>query len=356
MHSSRTHDSETCAALISSRESPSQVAKAVQALQSAQVPTIDVLVNGNADLAAAVADLLKATGLGSSKHLRVWALRLGDKAHALNEYLHHIWPGLQPVLFVDGYVKVRPDAPLLLRRALDASPDALAAAAMPTAGPGSAALARAMRADGGLHGNLFLVSAPAAAALKDQGFRLPLGLYRTDATLGAALSFNLAPARHPWEPLRRIVLVEGATWDIDQQPWWQWQNWRTRWRRLQRQAQGMLENRAVRNLFAERGLSVASLPHDVRGLIEGWRQADGESFNNLLRRPGVRGAWQRLNRACDWTTAQASPCCLLDLRSIDPPHTDSMEVQRRTNATRELDTLSRIDLQSPQRVHRDEAS
>lgn len=305
----------TSAVVISSREQPAQVIEALNSLcvEPSPVELVDVVVNGNVALAESLAVLMLRRGKSSCR-VRLWRLAFGDKAHALNEYIHRIWPGRGPVLFVDGYVRVRPDSALLLQRAIHESAGALAAAAVPSAGPGAAKLAAAMRTEGGLHGNLFLLSEQATQGLRTCEFKLPLGLYRTDSTLGAALSFNLDPSKNSWDSKRRIVLVEGATWDIDQAPMWHLTEMRGRWKRLRRQAQGVLENCAVRDLFAVHRQPIRALPANAQALVAGWRQSDPESFETTLRKFHVRKAWRDLNLPRDWSLAQVEPVCLLDLQ------------------------------------------
>lgn len=275
--------------------------------------TIDLLVNGNPALADAMRSawpsLVESAPMGT--RLRLWSILLGDKAHALNEYLHRIWPTGSAALIVDGYVRVHTDTLALLAAALDASPDALAATGVPGSGRSAGRLRTQMLAEGGLHGNCFLLGEAALQALRDMAFRLPLGLYRTDSTLGAALSFGLDPARHDWQPLRFIRIEPNARWDVDAKPWWRPSELRAHWRRRQRQAAGALENRAVRYLYAERRLPPASLPGTVADLVLGWQSNHAEACAALLRsNPGTRAAWPRITAPRDWSAAQHQPSLL----------------------------------------------
>ena len=310
--------SETAAVVIASRETAHTLLATLDALQRALQPPalIDVVVNGNPALASQLLTLLRSRQLlqrSTSSALRLWTLALGDKAHSMNEYLHRIWPGHAPAYFVDGYVRVRADAPALLAQALAADPGALAAAGVPGSGRTAAAMRAQMRDEGGLHGNFFLLGVPALKALRAMDFRLPVGLYRTDATLGAALSFGLDPSKNGWEPLRFIHVEDRARWDVDAEPWWRLSEIRTRWRRRQRQAQGALENRAVRNLYAERRSAVASLPATVRDLVLGWQAADTADCEALLgTRRQIRRAFELMVVPRDGASAQHPPELLFD--------------------------------------------
>ena len=310
--------SRPVAVVIASRETAQTLLATLDALQCALQPPslIDVIVNGNPALASQMLPLLRSrqpVQLAASSALRLWTLALGDKANVMNEYLHRIWPGHAPAYFVDGYVRVRADAPALLAQALAADPGALAATGVPGSGRTAAAMRAQMREEGGLHGNFFLLGMPALEALRTMNFRLPVGLYRTDATLGAALSFGLDPSKNGWEPLRFIRVEEQARWNVDAKPWWRLSEIRTRLRRRQRQAQGALENRAVRNLYAERRSAVASLPATVRDLVLGWLAAEAADCHALLGTCWqIRRAFDLMLLSQDGALAEHTPELLFD--------------------------------------------
>ena len=213
--------SKTAAVVIASRETAHTLLATLDALQRAiQAPTlIDVVVNGNPALASQLLTLLRSRQLlqrSTSSALRLWTLALGDKAHSMNEYLHRIWPGHAPAYFVDGYVRVRADAPALLAQALAADPGALAAAGVPGSGRTAAAMRAQMRDEGGLHGNFFLLGVPALKALRAMDFRLPVGLYRTDATpdpiFSSVIELDLSTVKPslagPARPQDRVLLED----------------------------------------------------------------------------------------------------------------------------------------------------
>ena len=305
--------SETAAVVIASRESAATLLATLAALQGAdQAPAlIDLVVNGNHSLASQMLAVLPSRPAPLNwalPRLRLWSLPLGDKAHAMNEYLHRIWPGNAPAFFVDGYVRVRAEAPALLAQALATAPGVLAATGVPGSGRTAASMRAQMRTEGGLHGNFFVLGVPALKALRALKFRLPLGLYRTDATLGAALSFGLDPSKNGWDPLRHIRVEDRARWDVEAKPWWQLAEMKAQWRRRQRQAQGRLENRSVRNLYAERRSPISVLPSTARDLVLGWQAAERADFLAMLASSQqVRRAFDRLLMTRDWTSARSAP-------------------------------------------------
>jgi len=297
-----------CVAIFTSREAPDVLLNSVRAaLSAAAHPTcIDVLVNGNRVLADHLCPLLVGlTPLGTSS-LRLWFLPLGDKAATFNRYVHEIWPGSALAFFVDGYVRVRPDAFSRISEALHSHPAALAASGVPNTDFINRALRQQMLREGGMHGNLYALSRDTLERMRAIGYRLPLGIYRTDPTLAAALSFNLDPSQFDWQLKERIATVEGASWDIDRQPWWFPSELRGRWLRRARQAQGVLENRAVRHHFAQQRRSPAALPETAAELVSSWAADDPKSFEAAMRRRGLRAAWQSLKRGRDWSARHHS--------------------------------------------------
>ncbi|MGE3849333.1 MAG: hypothetical protein AB7I01_20815 [Gammaproteobacteria bacterium] len=292
-------------AVTTSRESQGDLLACLAALRAARgaAPVVvDLLVNGNPALATAMASVLGPQGEPDFQ-VRVWQIDFGDKAHALNEYLHAIAPSGCHAFFVDGYVRVRPDALRLLVDALAAHPGTLAVTGVPSMGRSAAALRAQMLREGGIHGNLHLLAAPTMRRLRAAGIRLPLGLYRVDGTLGAMLAFDLDPARNAWEP-RRVYVHADATWDLPAPVGLHAGAWRVQWKRRLRQAQGDLENAAVRDHMAVRKLAPAGLPATVDALVMDWCARHPAAARALMLRNPLRAwAWHRLRQPRDFTAA-----------------------------------------------------
>lgn len=295
------------------RESMTQALQCLAAIHAAAHGplVVDLIVNGRHALAEALNKVLPhELPLKSECTLRLWSIQVADKANAWNEYVHKLWAGNGPAFFVDGYVRVRRDALEQLAGQLARTPSALAAAAVPTQGRSASQLRAAMVQGGGLHGNLFVLSERALLGLRARAFRLPLGLYRVDAALGAALSFGLDPATQEWQPQSRISVVTDASWDAPRTFWWRWGDLKSAVRRRLRQAQGVLENQAVRNRFAVLRQPIGSLPATVFELVAQWKTDHAGEYRRLvLRRPSVAMAWRRLQRQRDraWLPASLEP-------------------------------------------------
>jgi hypothetical protein len=277
-------------AVTASRETAAVLERTLIALAAARpsVDRVDVLVNGNLELARQIAQ--RIADFDSSHQTPAWAVwhhPLPHKANALNHYFHDIWPGGSSY-FIDGYVRVKPDALGHLLATLACRQQAHAAAAVPSVGRSAAAMASAMQREGGFRGNLLALRATSMARLKADGFKLPVGMYRVDSTLGAVLAFNFDPSAFSWGPMRYVAVDARATWDIDLSPWWLPSTLRAHLLRRIRQAQGQVENWAVRHWLALEKRKPRELQADVHELIVAWRARDREGYQQRLRRQSLR--------------------------------------------------------------------
>jgi hypothetical protein len=234
---------------------------------------------------------------------------MGDKSHTWNDYLYRIWPG-GLTFFIDGYAEVRPDALALIAEAMVQRPAALAASGVPTSGRSAVAIRKLMLEQAGIHGNLYALCASAITGLRDCGFRLPLGLYRTDPLVGAILKFSLDPSKFGWDP-SRLVVQPDATWDVHGTPWWKWRNLMAVWKRTLRQAQGELENRAAREHLAVRKRGPGEIPATAQEFVGNWVAEQPQDARMLfLRRPLTYYAANKLKAPRDWSLAGQAPCLL----------------------------------------------
>ena len=260
-------------AIFTSREDAGVLRATLQAVLAAVAPnasdqpcTVDLLVDGNATTADAIAAWEPAGALAARATVRLWLLPWGDKACAWNRYVHELAPVDAVAFFVDGYVRPAPDALQRLAAALRRTPRAWAATGVPTVGPSAAAQRARLLADGGLHGNLYALSPDAMRLLRARDFRLPLGLYRNDSLIGAVACFAGDPAHQRWDPTR-IAVVADATWTNDQLPTISVARLRAYLKRRMRQAQGLLENAAVRRHLAVEQRPPEQLPRTVEALV-----------------------------------------------------------------------------------------
>lgn len=304
-------------AVFSSRESLDVLVSTVAAAKQAApgvVECIDVLVNGNPELARQIAAWASSMSPpGAEPRVRVWEFVLGDKAHAWNEFIERLAPEGRDCFFVDGYAAVQPSSLQIMGRELANPGGVLAVTGLPTMGLGARRMAHAMLSEGGIHGNLFALSARTIEQMRALRFRLPLGLYRTDATIGAALSLGLDFEERQWEPAARIRVCAEAHWRIQPLRWWHPNDLKIHWRRYRRQAQGSLENAAVRHRFHVRQEQFGALPRTSAELVAAWAQEVPAEFDALIRsRSFARDAYQRLMVPRDWRAAEQPPELLAD--------------------------------------------
>ena len=272
---------------------------------------VDVLINGNADLAQQTAALAAAGEFACGvSTLRIWSTPTGDKAHAWNQYVHDVWPGGEIVFFVDGYAEVRPNAFAVLNRRLADAPDALGVTGVPSSGRSAARQREQMLRHGGFHGNMHALSGAALDTLRKKGIRLPLGLYRTDSLIGAALLYKLAPETARWDTVR-VVVAGDATWDVPGLDTLTLKNIVSQIKRTLRQAQGDLENQAVREHLSVRRLPLEQLPATTHELVNRWVSGQrGQAWRMFLRNPFRLQAAYKLRRGRDWSQVEHPPALL----------------------------------------------
>lgn len=295
------------AAILSSRESPETLLSAIGAAAADPAlcdGVLDVVVNGNRELAGACNARFDNGALGDTwPMVRLWFVPLGDKSHAWNTYVYELWPGAACTAFIDGYVRTASGALGILHRGLSEAPEALAVTGVPTVGHSATRLQREMMSGGGIHGNLYALNRTAMELVRGKGFRLPLGLYRTDPLLGAALLFRLAPDSDSWDS-RRIKVLPDATWQFDSLRWWRAADLVTQGRRLLRQRQGTLENLAFRYHLCDMKLKPGALSGTAAQMVNTWVEACPAEARRVLRwSPLLDHALRRLRLPRDWSSA-----------------------------------------------------
>lgn len=296
-------------AIIAARETPETLRATIQAAEQASSGTdtvIDVLVNGNPALAKEIASWLKSSP-GMDAAIRVWSIPKGDKAHAWNEYVHRIWPLGRTAFFLDGYAQPRPDSLAQLAASLEQDAEILGATGVPSAGRSASRSRARMLVRGGFQGNMHVIAPEAMQTLHTTGFRLPLGLYRTDSLIGALLIFGLDPAANTWNR-RRIAVSPDATWDIPGKTSLSMNNLLGQFKRRLRQAQGDIENRAVNDHLSVRKAPINEMPRTARELVLAWIDAHPREARRLyIENPLRLHAANKLRAPQDWTDAELPP-------------------------------------------------
>lgn len=283
-------------AVFSSREDPARLAAAVLAAANADRGgaslAIDLLINGNPALAFELRSRLSTSmWWKSGATIRLWSVPPPDKAHTWNHYLHVLAPPADLAFFMDGYVTVEPDALAEMAEALRRRPTALAATCLPTTGRSAQELRRRMLAEGGLHGNLYALTGATMQRLRRAGFRLPRGIYRNDSALGAALAFDLDPARNVWS-WDRIAVVPDALYETPVADPTRIGDLRALLKRRLRQGRGQLETRALKAHLARAKRSPMTWPTTAQRLVLQWAEEHPAEARSLLWTDPI--AWSAL--------------------------------------------------------------
>ena len=306
-----SHSFHRALAITAARESVAALTDVVQAAIVAAGPNscIDVLVNGNRELATALGAALEKNRpeAEAGSALNVWHLEFGDKAQTLNVIFHALKRNADLYYFLDGYARPNHDAFSWLEQALHDDPCALAATGVPSLGRSASRQRVAMQTSGGLHGNLFVLSPKAMNEIRLREFRLPMGLYRVDSLIGAVLNFSFDPATHPWTPAR-IVVVPEASWSFTPLSIWKLDDLQTQLKRVWRQTGGALENMAIKDHLARQRRVAEPLPATASELVlDWWFGHHGPSLRQRLTHPLWNLAIRRFQQSRDWSKAAEPP-------------------------------------------------
>lgn len=283
--------------IFASRESPMMLEQTLDAIRAAARPCpliIEVLINGNPDL---VESLKSPISGEKGLNIRLWSISKADKANAWSRYFQEIWSGEDLVFFIDGYVRVRPNALESLGSVVMEDKHALGGTGVPTIGRTAAAAASEMLSSGGFQGNLCCLKGMAISEIRRRKIALPLGLYRVDSFVASLLHLAFDPAGNAWD--RRRVRVDGAaSWDIEEKRWWRWKDISAKYRRSLRQARGLMENAAIKEHLLGRRAPPERLPEDVSVLLRSWSASHPATVRSMKwRHPLVWLALRKLQMA-----------------------------------------------------------
>ena len=210
---------------------------------------LTVLVNGSRDGSAEAA--LQAARAGAP--VEVYGIAYGDKANAINQFIHALRRPARLVGAVDAYAIVGEASFAGMEAALERSADALAATGVAVTGRSmQAATAETLSVGGRLHGQFHAFRPAFLDRMVARGIRLPVGIYRGDGLLGSMSAHDLDPLREPWRN-ERIIGVAEATFAIPVLSPLRLGDIRRQYRREVRQARGSLENAAIKQIIYQDG-------------------------------------------------------------------------------------------------------
>lgn len=269
--------------IFSSRESIATLSSSLlSATQAAPAGTrIDILVNGNKELADQIYHWQKHNIEEDEFKIKVWYIPFADKGNAWNQHIHHIWQGDLDAVYIDGYVQVRNNSITPLSQTLKQNTYSLGTCGMPTVGLSAKKLQDEMKIKGGFHGNLCAIKSEALQKIKDRNINIPLGIYRVDGLMGAFLSFGLDNTLHPWNPHYFVPLTTDATWVCDEKKWYRPKDLLAWKKRRDRQARGDIENAAIKYHLTKLKCSFEALPKDVASLVAVWTETCPEEARSM---------------------------------------------------------------------------
>ena len=235
-----------------------------------------VIVNGSSDESAKVARKASDTHCLDA---RIYTIRHGDKANAIN---HGIYALRQPAalhVYVDAYAVLSAGALHALADTLRGDSHAVAATGLAGNGRTMKAAAEATLREGGrLNGQLHAFRPEFLDRMVDAGIRLPVGLYRGDSLLASMACHNLNPLEEPWDD-SRCVGARDAVFVIPQLSPLRPRDIVRQFRRKVRQMRGRLENAAITSIIYRGGYT--ALPDMIAGWLANGGRAKGGPFMAL---------------------------------------------------------------------------
>jgi glycosyltransferase involved in cell wall biosynthesis len=171
---------------------------------------VHVMENGSTDDTARVA----REAADDDERLRVHELAVGDKASAWNEYVHGVAPKADMHVFIDGDIRPAAGAFEALARALESSPHAYAAAALPASGRSQRAWRERLEREHYLSGNLYALRGTTIDLFRERAIRLPAGAVGEDGLLSYLFVTDLKAGRDD-SHRERIAVAEDAFFEFD---------------------------------------------------------------------------------------------------------------------------------------------
>jgi glycosyltransferase involved in cell wall biosynthesis len=193
---------------------------------------------------------------------------VADKANAWNVYVHElITPeragGIETYFFMDGDVRLEPDALGLLAAALNAVPSAKAAGGMPATGRDRDSWRARMVKNGVLAGNLYALRGTFLDRVRQRVIRMPVGLIGEDLFLSWLVATELGQSSGVEDGPQCIFSPE-AEFSFRSLSPMRPQDYRTYARRKWRYAVRALQLEMLVNVLRAKG--IAAMPSDVHDL------------------------------------------------------------------------------------------
>lgn len=276
--------------LFGCRESPDELFRTLCGIQKASNnfnPRIDIIVNGNEELAHAVHHLIQTQPISDKAHeVHVWHIEYANKANAWNQYVHRISVNRDVTFFVDGYIDVTQQMVEIAIETFATQPDALCVSGYPCTGRSAEEIKVRTLNYGGLHGNFFGLSRTCIESMQRRNINLPIGLYGFDTVLGGFLGFGLNPAEYSWDMKRYVACPSSCHWTLEPKDWKNHRHVKTQLLRIKNNALRSLVRKATHYYLAREKRPPESLPNNINDFINNWARANpNDLFRTFLDNP-----------------------------------------------------------------------
>lgn len=191
-------------------------------------------------------------------------ITLGDKANAWNVFVHDVAPRAQVCFFVDGDIRVEPRSFDALFSALQSSPKASAAAAVPASGRNKEFLESLVCEHHLVLGNLYALRGDFIWRARQIGARFPIGYIGEDGLVTSLVKWDLDPTG-PFLN-ERVIPCPSAQFVYRSLALWHPRDWRTYWRRRVRYSLRHFQHELLVPLLTSAGLR--SMPNSVSELYK----------------------------------------------------------------------------------------
>jgi glycosyltransferase involved in cell wall biosynthesis len=222
-----------------------------------------LFVNGSTDRTL---QILQNLSSNVRNIMSVFQIAYADKSNAWNQYVHAIRPRAQVHFFVDGYVWTEASAFAAMATTLKDAPTAHAANGAVLPDPQGRTQMMP-----GLHGSLHALRGTFVDRLRDRNIRLPIGLYWGDGLIGAMAHYDLDVIKNSWDN-SRVLQVSSAVARYRKRRFWRRHDVMRHARRLVRQAQGRMQNAALKELV--KSTNFEGLPRYAPPMVVEWVDRD----------------------------------------------------------------------------------
>lgn len=225
-----------------------------------------VLNNGSTDRTGDVV----AAFIKDDPRFHLVEISVGDKSNAWNVFVHEIKPQASVYLFLDGDCWIDEYSFRALEEALQISPQANVASALPAAAV-SPKFRQQMIAAGGVAGNLYALSPDFVHRLRTLEIYLPVGLVGDDSLVGALACWDLDPTSS-WAR-ERVVCCPQANFYYQRLSPFSISDLRLLYRRKIRYSLRRFQNLALRKVLKAQGLK--ALPRTIEETFAVNRAGEG---------------------------------------------------------------------------------